>query len=242
MTSQPANSKAVSTASLPPRILEVRQGLLKANDQLARDLRAEFSQAGVFVVNVVSGPGAGKTELLARTLKLLRDCGRRVAAVVGDLATDNDARRLSASGAEARQIITGTVCHLEAQMVRTALEGWDLAGLDYLFIENVGNLVCPASFDLGEDLRVLLFPVTEGEDKPLKYPTLINTADVTIISKLDLAWAVGFDLALARRNLEEPRPGAGVRGVSARSGVGIEEWIEPLEGQGKTCLRNPRCP
>src|SRR3954469_23834969 len=157
MTSQPANSKAVSTASLPPRILEVRQGLLKANDQLARDLRTEFSRAGVFVVNVVSGPGAGKTELLARTLKILKERGRRVAAIVGDLATDNDARRLSASGAEARQIITGTVCHLEAQMVRTALEGWNLADLDYLFIENVGNLVCPASFDLGEHLRVLLF-------------------------------------------------------------------------------------
>jgi len=196
----------------------------------------------VFVVNVVSGPGAGKTELLAKTMALLTDRGRRVAAVVGDLATDNDARRLAASGAPARQIITGTVCHLEARMVRTALEGWDLAGLDYLFIENVGNLVCPASFDLGEDLRVLLFPVTEGEDKPLKYPTLINTADVTIISKLDLAGAVGFDLALARRNLEEARPGAVVLEVSARSGVGIEEWIELLEGQGKTCLRNPRCP
>src|SRR3954451_11174898 len=192
----------------PPRILEVRQGLLKANDELARALRDDFRRAGVFVVNVVSGPGAGKTELLARTMDELRGRGRRVAAVVGDLATDNDARRLAASGAPARQIITGTVCHLEARMVRTALEGWDLAELDYLFIENVGNLVCPASFDLGEQLRVLLFPVTEGEDKPLKYPTLVNSADVTLISKLDLAGAVGFDMALARKNLEEARPGA----------------------------------
>ena len=229
MTSQPANSKASSTASLPPRILEVRQGLLKANDQLARDLRAEFSRAGVFVVNVVSGPGAGKTELLARTLKILREQGRRVAAIVGDLATDNDARRLSASGVEARQIITGTVCHLEAHMVRTSLEGWNLADLDYLFIENVGNLVCPASFDLGEHLRVLLFPVTEGEDKPLKYPTLINTADVTVISKVDLADAVGFDRITARRNLDDARPGAVVLEVSARTNVGLEAWINLLE-------------
>jgi hydrogenase nickel incorporation protein HypB len=225
------SSRKTATEALSPRILEVRQGLLKANDELARALREESRRAGVFVVNVVSGPGAGKTELLARTMTVLKERGRRVAAVVGDLATDNDARRLSASGAPARQIITGTVCHLEAKMVRAALEGWDLAGLDYLFIENVGNLVCPASFDLGEDLRVLLFPVTEGEDKPLKYPTLINTADATLISKLDLAAAVGFDLALARRNLEEARPGAVVLEISARSGEGTEGWIALLEGR-----------
>jgi hydrogenase nickel incorporation protein HypB len=219
----------MTTPGPSPRILEVRQGLLKANDELARTLREEFRRRGVFVVNVVSGPGAGKTELLARTMAVLKERGRRVAAVVGDLATDNDARRLAASGAPARQIITGTVCHLEANMVRTALEGWDLAEFDYLFIENVGNLVCPASFDLGEDLRVLLFPVTEGEDKPLKYPTLINTADVTLISKLDLAAAVGFDLALARRNLEQARPGAVVLEVSTRSGAGIDDWVRLLE-------------
>jgi hydrogenase nickel incorporation protein HypB len=246
--SYPLSSTRSATGALSPRILEVRQGLLKANDELARALREDFRRAGVFVVNVVSGPGAGKTELLARTMAMLRDRGRRVAAVVGDLATDNDARRLSASGAPARQIITGTVCHLEARMVRTALEGWDLAELDYLFIENVGNLVCPASFDLGEHLRVLLFPVTEGEDKPLKYPTLINTADVTLISKLDLAGAVGFDLALARRNLEEARPGAVVLEVSARSGAGIEGWIELLEDRrraardGELGLRNSQSP
>jgi hydrogenase nickel incorporation protein HypB len=221
---------------LPPRILEVRQGILKANDLLARDLREEFARAGVYVVNVVSGPGAGKTELLARTLTLLREQGRRVAAIVGDLATENDSRRLSASGAPARQIITGTVCHLEARMVRTALEGWNLAEFDYLFIENVGNLVCPASFDLGEHLRVLLFPVTEGEDKPLKYPTLINTSDVTVIAKADLAEAVGFDRALARRNLDEARPGAVVLEVSARTGRGLESWIELLEARRRAAF------
>ena len=172
-----------------------------------KELRGEFARAGLYVVNVVSGPGAGKTELLARTLSLLRDRGYRVAAIVGDLATDYDAKRLATSGAPTRQIITGTVCHLEAGMVRTALEDWNLAELDFLFIENVGNLVCPASFDLGEHLRVLLFPVTEGEDKPLKYPTLINTADVTLISKIDLAQAVGFDEALAGGTSTKLDPG-----------------------------------
>ena len=216
---------------LPPRILEVRQGLLKANDMLARELREEFAAAGVYAVNVVSGPGAGKTELLARTLSMFLERGRKVAAIVGDLATENDARRLEASGARARQIITGTVCHLEASMVRKALEGWDLAGLDYLFIENVGNLVCPASFDLGEHLRVLLFPVTEGEDKPLKYPTLINTADVTLISKIDLAEAVQFNRARARANLDLARPGAVVLEVSARTGSGLETWLDLLEAR-----------
>ena len=228
---QVSNPRPTPAASIPPRILEVRQGILKSNDALARELRDQFTQAGVFVVNVVSGPGAGKTELLAKTFPVLRAQGRRVAAIVGDLATENDARRLSASGAPARQIITGTVCHLEAQMVRTALEGWNLGELDYLFIENVGNLVCPASFDLGEHLRVLLFPVTEGEDKPLKYPTLINTADVIVISKEDLADAVGFDRSLARRNLDEARPGAAVLEVSARSGRGLEAWVALLKAR-----------
>jgi hydrogenase nickel incorporation protein HypB len=217
--------------SQSPRIVEVRQGLLKANDLLAGELRASFVRAGVFAVNVVSGPGAGKTELLARTLAVMRQRGHRVAAIVGDLATENDARRLAASGAPARQIITGTVCHLDAQMVREALGGWSLAELDFLFIENVGNLVCPASFDLGEHLRVLLFPVTDGEDKPLKYPSLINSCDVTVVSKIDLADAVGFDRKLARKNLDEARPGCAVLEVSARTGVGVDAWIELLEAR-----------
>ena len=227
MTSSP-NSQTSAGNRLPPRILEIRQGLLKTNDLLARELRDQFTRNRVYVVNLVSGPGAGKTELLTRTMTELRQQGLRVAAIVGDLATDNDARRLSSSGAPARQIVTGTVCHLEAQMVRQALDGWDLGELEFLFIENVGNLVCPASFDLGEHLRVLLFPVTEGEDKPIKYPSLINTVDVTVISKTDLAEVVGFDGALARRNLQEARPGAEVLEVSARTGVGLDSWLELL--------------
>jgi hydrogenase nickel incorporation protein HypB len=232
----PPNAPILAETSLPPRILEVRQGILKANDLQARELRAAFTAAGVYAVNLVSGPGAGKTELLVKTLGRLRERGRRVAAVVGDLATENDARRLAAAGAPSRQIVTGTVCHLEVAMVRKAIEGWDLAGLDFLFIENVGNLVCPASFDLGEHLRVLLFAVTEGEDKPLKYPTLIHTSDLTLLSKADLAEVVEFDRDAARRNIEEARPGAAVIEVSARTGLGLDAWIETLEARRQALL------
>jgi hydrogenase nickel incorporation protein HypB len=211
-----------------PRILDVRTKILKKNDELARQMRADFAAAGVFVVNVVSGPGAGKTELLTRTLATLNQ-RYRTAAVVGDLATENDARRLSTSGSPVKQILTGTMCHLEADMVRAALADWELDGHDFLFIENVGNLVCPSSWDLGEDLRVLLFSATEGEDKPLKYPTLINTADIVVLSKCDLTAAVEFDVALAHRNIAEVRPGIEVIEVSARTGAGMTEWLAYLE-------------
>jgi hydrogenase nickel incorporation protein HypB len=215
----------------PPRIVEVRQGVLKKNDLLAAELRGRFQQAGVHVVSMVSSPGAGKTALLEETLRRLAPC-RRVAALVGDLATDRDAQRLSRSGVPVRQITTGTVCHLEAAMVATALEGWDLASLDVLFIENVGNLVCPSGYDLGESLRVVLFSVTEGEDKPLKYPTIFNTADVAVITKSDLAGAVEFDRASAIHHIAEVRPGLDVLEVSARTGEGMLTWL--------TLLRNAR--
>ncbi|MDQ6612857.1 MAG: hydrogenase nickel incorporation protein HypB, partial [Gemmatimonadota bacterium] len=159
---------------MSPRIVEVRQNILKHNDVQARELRARFNAAGVFVTNLVSGPGAGKTALLEITLRELRT-RHRVAALTGDLATDNDAQRLARSGAPVRQISTGTVCHLDADMVTHALANWDPGELDFLFIENVGNLVCPASYDIGEHTRVVLLSVTEGEDKPLKYPTLFNS-------------------------------------------------------------------
>src|SRR5262249_10859354 len=146
--------------------------------------------------------------------------GHRVAALVGDLATDNDARRLARSGAPVRQITTGTVCHLEADMVARAVDGWRLDDLDFLFVENVGNLGCPATFALGEALRVVLCPVTEGEDKPLKYPTIFNTADVAVVTKLDLAAAVEFDAAALRRNVQAVRPGMELFEVSARTGQG----------------------
>ncbi|HEY4305382.1 MAG TPA: hydrogenase nickel incorporation protein HypB [Gemmatimonadaceae bacterium] len=213
---------------MSPRIVEVRQNILKQNDVLARGLRERYAAAGVAVVNLVSGPGTGKTELLEKTLAQMGK-RRRVAALTGDLATDNDAKRLARSGAPVRQISTGTVCHLDATMIATAVEGWDLAALDVLFIENVGNLVCPASYDLGESLRVVLLSVTEGEDKPLKYPTIFNSADVAVITKVDIADAVGFDRTAAYANLRSVRPEIEILETSARSGQGIDEWIRRVD-------------
>jgi hydrogenase nickel incorporation protein HypB len=210
------------------RLVEVRQKVLKQNDVVARALRQRYHEAGVYVVSLVSSPGSGKTAFLEKTLSLVRE-RYRVRALVGDLATDNDAQRLGRSGAPVRQITTGTVCHLEADMVEKALEGWNLSELDFLFVENVGNLVCPASYDLGEDLRLVLFSVTEGEDKPLKYPTIFNTADVAIVTKIDLAEAVEFDRAAAYRNIQAVRPGMQILEVSAKAGRGMDEWMRFLD-------------
>jgi hydrogenase nickel incorporation protein HypB len=211
-----------------PRLVEVRKNVLKQNDVIARVLRERFREAGVLAGSLVSSPGSGKTAFLEKTLTLLH--GRyRVAALVGDLATENDAARLARSQAPVKQILTGTVCHLEAAMVQNALEGWDLAQLDFLFIENVGNLVCPSSYDLGEDLRFVLLSVTEGEDKPLKYPTIFNSADVAVITKSDLGAAVEFDEALARRNIQAVRPGMEIFKLSAKTGEGMPEYLEYLE-------------
>ena len=211
-----------------PRLVEVRKNILKQNDLVARELRRRFREAGVFVVSLVSSPGAGKTTLLERTLTLLHP-RFRVAALVGDLATENDAARLARSGAPVRQITTGTVCHLEAAMVQTALEGWALDQLDFLFIENVGNLVCPASYDLGESLRFVVLSVTEGEDKPLKYPTIFNTSDVALVTKVDLAEPAGFDWDAALASIQSVRPGMRTLGVSARTGAGMSDYLALLE-------------
>lgn len=212
---------------MQPRIIKIRKKILEKNDHLAQQLRGRFERHRVFVANFVSSPGSGKTELLARTLAAL-NVDYRPAAVVGDLATENDAKRLASSGAPTKQILTGTMCHLEADMVQNAIGEWDLDALDFLLIENVGNLVCPSNWDLGEDLRVLLLSTTEGEDKPLKYPTLVNTADVVIISKLDLAGVVEFDLALAKRNVLKIRPGIDVLSLSAKTGEGVAAWLDYL--------------
>jgi hydrogenase nickel incorporation protein HypB len=215
---------------MQPRIVDVRKNILKKNDRIAAALRQRFGQAGVFVTSLVSSPGAGKTAFLQRTLRVLSERAR-VAALVGDLATDNDAERLRESGAPVRQITTGTICHLDAEMVDRALDGWLPADTRWLFIENVGNLVCPASYDLGEQLRVILLSVTEGEDKPLKYPSIFNTADIAVITKIDLAGAVGFDRPALLGNIEQVRPGLEVLEVSARTGEGFHSWIEALARQ-----------
>ncbi|SEG70047.1 hydrogenase nickel incorporation protein HypB [Bryocella elongata] len=207
------------------RVLELRRNVLNKNDELARNLRARFQQAELLVLNLVSSPGTGKTEFLKKTLTALREHGLRVAALVGDLETDNDAHRLMESGAPVRQITTHGCCHLDAGMIERHLEGWALEDLDILFIENVGNLVCPSNYDLGEAVRVALLSVTEGEDKPLKYPGIFNSADVAVITKMDIAEACEFDREVAEANIHEVRPGMTIFAVSAKRGVGMEEWL-----------------
>ncbi|MEM9037453.1 MAG: hydrogenase nickel incorporation protein HypB [Actinomycetota bacterium] len=210
------------------RIVELRKDVLDHHDQLAAGLRTRFERAGVVVVNLLSSPGTGKTELLGELLAHLRAEGRRVAALVGDCATENDGERLAASGAAVRQIVTEGMCHLEADMISAHLDGWELDELDTLFIENVGNLVCPGTFDLGESQRVVLLSVTEGEDKPLKYPQMFHSADVVVITKIDLAEACEFDRDAALAAIETVRPGARVIETSARTGVGLAELAHVL--------------
>ncbi|UCH25966.1 MAG: hydrogenase nickel incorporation protein HypB [Trueperaceae bacterium] len=208
------------------RTIEVEKGVLSRNQELADELRKRFGVHGILALNFVSSPGSGKTTLLARTFTDMPDV--RAGVIVGDLATDNDATTLRASGAETVQIMTGGVCHLEASMVSKAVAPLPLEELDLVAIENVGNLVCPAAFDLGEDLRIVMLSVTEGEDKPLKYPTIFKSADVVILTKTDLAEAVGFDRSAALENLRLTAPGATVFEVSARSGEGLSDWYDYL--------------
>jgi hydrogenase nickel incorporation protein HypB len=222
------------------RIVELRQGILKKNDELAAVLRERYMHAGVLVLNLVSSPGTGKTAFLELTLRRLIERGAKAAALVGDLETDNDARRLAASGAPVRQINTHGICHLDAEMIGRHIDGWagvELDGLDYLFIENVGNLVCPSSYDLGEKIRVALLSVTEGEDKPLKYPTLFNSADAAAITKIDIAEPCGFDRELALHNINEIRPGIRIFETSAKTGAGLDAWLDYL-GQQRLAVKS----
>ncbi len=216
----------------PTRLVEVRRGVLEDNDDRAGRLRARFAAAGTRVVNLVSSPGSGKTALLEELLRRTAP-HHRVAALVGDCATDNDAVRLARSGAPVRQIITEGMCHLEADLVERHLDDWAAAGLavdglELLFVENVGNLVCPAAFDLGESVRVVLLSVTEGEDKPLKYPALFSSSDLAVITKTDLADAVGFDRSAALEALQSVRPGIRVAMTSARTGSGLAHLVDLL--------------
>ncbi len=207
------------------RVVQVQKSLMSHNDGVAAGNREAFR--GSLVLNVVSSPGSGKTALLERTVRELTGT-LRVGVVVGDLETDHDAQRLFAAGAPSVQIATGTVCHLEAEMVAQAVAQLDLAALDVLVIENVGNLVCPAAWDLGEDLRVVLLSTTEGEDKPLKYPRIFKDADAIVINKTDIAEAVGFDRQKALDYLAQVAPGARVFELSARTGDGMAPWLAYL--------------
>lgn len=211
---------------MPLKLIDVQQSILKKNARLAQDLRESFAAGGTYVVNLLSSPGAGKTTLLEVTL---RETTLRSAALVGDQATDNDAQRLLRTGIPVRQITTGAECRLDASMVQRALVGWDWAGAELLCIENVGNLICPAEYELGEDLRVVLFSVTEGEDKPLKYPLAFNTADLVLLTKMDLAAYVGFDREVAHANVQRVHPGVRVLELSARDGTNVDTWLALLE-------------
>jgi len=213
----------------PNRFLNLNTGILNTNARAAEQNRGAFRALGLVVLNVVSSPGAGKTALLAKTLNELKD-RLRAGVIVGDLATDNDAARLRTTGAPVVQIATGTLCHLEAGMVAEAMQQLDLRSLDLLIIENVGNLVCPASFDLGEAVRVVVHSVTEGEDKPLKYPPMFHSADVVVVSKTDMAAAAGFDRELALKNIRQASPRAKIFELSVRSGNGIAAWCDFLAG------------
>jgi hydrogenase nickel incorporation protein HypB len=207
--------------------VSVNQAVLAKNDRLAERNRGYFKAKGLLVLNVVSAPGSGKTTLIQKTVTALGS-RLRTGVIVGDLATENDAQRLRSAGVPVVQITTGTVCHLEAEMVARAMTQLNLGALDLLIIENVGNLVCPAVYDLGEDLRVVLLSSTEGEDKPLKYPPMFHSADVAILTKSDLATAAGFDRKVALANLHRISHHATVFELSARTGEGMEAWCDFL--------------
>ncbi len=202
--------------------------VLNENDRIAAGLRERFERGGTFCVNLISSPGSGKTSLLERTLEHYQG-SRRVAVLTGDIQTDNDARRLARFGFPVRQITTGGACHLDARMVERALEGWRVEELEVLFLENVGNLVCPTSYDLGEELRVVLLSVTEGEDKPLKYPATFHHADLMVLSKIDLLPYVPFDAGLACENARRVQPDIEIARLSCTSGEGLECWYQWLE-------------
>ena len=210
------------------RTIEVIEDLLHENDVQADHNRAHFDELGVLAVNLMSGPGSGKTSLLEATIESLpRDL--RLAVIEGDLETENDAERIRRHGIPAVQITTGMACHLDAHMVHDALHQLPLAGIDILFIENVGNLVCPASFDIGQHLNVLLISVTEGDDKPAKYPVMVRAADRMLISKMDLLPHVGeFSVERARAAAGAIRAGLPIQEVSARTGAGLDGWLNWL--------------
>ncbi len=203
--------------------IEVNRRLLSENDRAAAFLREKFSREGTLVVNLISSPGSGKTTLLEATIAAMSG-SYRLAAIEGDIATERDADRLRRHGIPARQIITGGACHLDARLVRNELEKGGLDAADILFIENVGNLVCPTSYDLGEDFKVVLLSVTEGDDKPFKYPGIFSRAAVAVITKIDLLPHVEFDLEAVRAQVRTLSPDARFLLTSARAGEGIDEW------------------
>ena len=209
-------------------VVDVRTRVLAANEEAAAKLRKGFAESGALVLNLISSPGSGKTTLLEATVRAFG--GRlRLAAIEGDIATERDADRLRALGIPAVQILTGGACHLDARQVRKVMDEAHFPGVDILFIENVGNLICPTSYDLGEDFKVALLSVAEGDDKPFKYPAIFARAEVTVITKMDLLPHVSFDVAAVRGQLASLNPAGEVVLTSARTCEGIPEWCALLE-------------
>jgi len=211
--------------------------VLSENDRIAAELRAQFQEHGIFCLNLISSPGSGKTTLLERTLEHLPR-HERVAVLTGDIQTDNDAARLRRFHFPVRQITTGGTCHLDARMIQRHLADWRLEDLDLLLIENVGNLVCPSSYDLGEAAKIVLLSVTEGEDKPLKYPSIFFKSDLLILTKTDLLPYVPFDIDLAAENARRVHPGMEIVKVSCLTGNGLQEWMTWLE-QRRLAVKSP---
>jgi len=207
--------------------LPLEKKVLSENDRIAAGLRERFLAHGVLCLNFISSPGAGKTSLLERTLQRFGP-NERVALLTGDIQTDNDAKRLARAGFPVKQITTGGTCHLDARMIERALADWPLESLDTLLIENVGNLVCPSSYDLGEAAKVVLLSVAEGEDKPLKYPSIFFKAELLILNKTDLLPYVSFDLAQARAYALQVHPGIEIIELSCKTGAGLDDWIKWL--------------
>ena len=215
-------------------VVDARQQILAANQAAATSLRQRFREQGTLVVNLISSPGSGKTTLLCTLAKQL--AGQlRMAAIVGDIATERDADRLRQAGLPAHQIVTGGCCHLDARMLEKALDTARFGPLDLLFVENVGNLVCPANYDLGEAFKIVLLSVTEGADKPFKYPGIFSKADVAVLTKTDLLPHVAFDVAAVTEQIQTLRPAARVLCVSATSGAGVDEFADLLMDQVETC-------
>ena len=213
-------------------VITVERKVLEQNDAVAAELRRQFKEKGLVVLNLLSSPGSGKTTLLERTLEILGQ-DIRIAVIEGDVQTDNDARRIAKFDTPVVQIVTNGGCHLDALLVRDALQNLPLNGVQILFIENVGNLVCPASYDLGEDKKVVIFSTTEGDDKPLKYPKMFRVADVCVLNKIDLAPYVDFDMAAYRQNAQKINPKLKFFELSAKTGEGVDDWTEWLNTLAK---------
>ncbi|HVX38223.1 MAG TPA: hydrogenase nickel incorporation protein HypB [Gemmatimonadaceae bacterium] len=220
------------------RVIDVRERVMAQNDEIAKTVRSRFEDAGVASLNLVSSPGAGKTLLLERTLADLRDL-LRIAVVVGDVQTQNDADRLARHTSRLVQaVVTGGACHLDARQIDEALNAIDLGQTDLVFIENVGNLVCPASWDLGEDAKVVLFSVTEGEDKPLKYPKMFKSARYAVITKVDLLPHLDFNIDRAIGYMRDVNPNIEYILTSSKTGYGLNQWYDLLRQHVNAAARN----